>query len=87
MAQDSTSRLKSLLKRLIISKSIECNSGIVHNTIICCNYNVFLKNFQILFVICFIGGHAAVVPVLRKDAFLGAPQALGMDTSAYNEQR
>ena len=34
MAQDSTSRFKSLLKRLIISKSIECNSGIVHNTII-----------------------------------------------------
>lgn len=30
---------------------------------------------------------AGIVPVLRKDAFFGAPQALGMDTSACDKQR
>lgn len=29
----------------------------------------------------------AIVLVLRKDAFFGAPQALGINTSAYNEQK
>ena len=32
-------------------------------------------------------GHAAVVFMLRKDAFVGAPKALGMDTCTYDKER
>ena len=32
-------------------------------------------------------GHAAVVFMLRKDAFLGAPEALGVNKRAYNEKK
>ena len=32
-------------------------------------------------------GHAAVVFMLRKDAFVRAPKALGMDTCTYDKER
>ena len=48
-ALDSTSSLKSLLKRWIISKSIEYNSGIVHNSAhLLCKYSVSLSKRTVL---------------------------------------